>query len=78
MAQGFDVKLTTVRSQLQQVFAKTGTSRQAELVAVLLSHGYVNQKRGPSNLRRNLAVSAPATRSRCAPANDLSVAPSRT
>ena len=39
IAQAFDVKLTTVRSQLQQVFAKTGTSRQAELVAVLLSHG---------------------------------------
>jgi DNA-binding CsgD family transcriptional regulator len=40
MAQAFDVKLTTVRSQLQQVFSKTGTSRQAELVALLLSHGY--------------------------------------
>jgi DNA-binding CsgD family transcriptional regulator len=46
MAQAFDVKLTTVRSQLQQVFAKTGTSRQAELVAVLLSHGYVDQTAG--------------------------------
>jgi len=40
MARVFDVKLTTIRSQLQQVFAKTGTCRQAELVAVLLSHGY--------------------------------------
>jgi DNA-binding CsgD family transcriptional regulator len=38
-AQAFDVKLTTIRSQLQQVFAKTGTSRQSELVAMLLSRG---------------------------------------
>jgi DNA-binding CsgD family transcriptional regulator len=35
-AQAFDVKMTTIRSQLQQVFAKTETSRQAELVALLL------------------------------------------
>jgi DNA-binding CsgD family transcriptional regulator len=47
MAQAFDVKLTTIRSQLQQVFAKTGTSRQAELVALLLSQGYVDQQRIP-------------------------------
>ena len=47
MAQAFDVKLTTIRSQLQQVFAKTGTSRQAELVALLLSHGYVSENRDP-------------------------------
>ena len=47
MAQAFDVKLTTIRSQLQQVFAKTGTSRQAELVALLLSQGYVSENRGP-------------------------------
>ncbi|MCE3249848.1 MAG: hypothetical protein K0R41_3673 [Geminicoccaceae bacterium] len=46
MAKAFDVKLTTVRSQLQQVFAKTGTSRQAELVAVLLSHGYADPTAG--------------------------------
>jgi DNA-binding CsgD family transcriptional regulator len=39
-AQAFNVKLTTIRSQLQQVFAKTGTSRQTELVAMLLSCGY--------------------------------------
>ena len=39
-AQAFNVKLTTVRSQLQQVFAKTGTSRQTELVAMLLGRGY--------------------------------------
>ena len=39
-AEAFDVKLTTIRSQLQQVFAKSGTSRQAELVALLLSRGY--------------------------------------
>lgn len=37
-ASEFDVKLTTIRSQLQQIFAKTGTSRQAELVALLLDH----------------------------------------
>jgi DNA-binding CsgD family transcriptional regulator len=39
-AQAFNVKLTTLRSQLQQVFAKTDTSRQTELVAMLLSRGY--------------------------------------
>lgn len=39
-AAAFDVKLTTIRSQLQQVFAKTGTSRQSELVAMLLRRGY--------------------------------------
>jgi DNA-binding CsgD family transcriptional regulator len=39
-AQAFNVKLTTIRSQLQQVFAKTGASRQMELVAMLLSRGY--------------------------------------
>jgi DNA-binding CsgD family transcriptional regulator len=42
-AQGFNVKLTTIRSQLQQVFAKTGTSRQTELVAMLLSRGHVSR-----------------------------------
>jgi DNA-binding CsgD family transcriptional regulator len=41
MAKAFDVKLSTIRSQLQQVFEKTGTTRQAELVALLLNHGYV-------------------------------------
>jgi DNA-binding CsgD family transcriptional regulator len=44
-AQAFNVKLTTIRSQLQQVFAKTGTSRQTELVAMILSRGY--GARGP-------------------------------
>jgi len=46
-AQAFNVKLTTVRSQLQQVFAKTGTSRQTELVALLLTRGH----RAPGPLR---------------------------
>ena len=45
-AHAFNVKLTTIRSQLQQVFAKTGTSRQTELVAMLLSCGYGT--RGPA------------------------------
>jgi DNA-binding CsgD family transcriptional regulator len=44
-ARAFNVKLTTVRSQLQQVFAKTGTSRQTELVALLLNREHVT--RGP-------------------------------
>ena len=43
-AQAFNVKLTTIRSQLQQVFAKTGTSRQTELVAMLLSCGYASRR----------------------------------
>jgi len=43
-AEAFDVKLTTIRSQLQQVFSKTGTSRQAEFVAMLLSRGYGSQR----------------------------------
>jgi DNA-binding CsgD family transcriptional regulator len=52
-AQAFDVKLTTIRSQLQQVFAKTGTSRQTELVAVLLGRGYAYQ-RPPRNSYRSM------------------------
>jgi DNA-binding CsgD family transcriptional regulator len=44
-AEAFNVKLTTIRSQLQQVFAKTGTCRQPELVAMILSRGYA--VRGP-------------------------------
>ena len=44
-ALAFNVKLTTIRSQLQQVFAKTGTSRQTELVALLLSRGHGTQAR---------------------------------
>jgi DNA-binding CsgD family transcriptional regulator len=43
-AEAFDVKLTTIRSQLQQVFSKTGASRQAEFVAMLLSRGYGSQR----------------------------------
>jgi DNA-binding CsgD family transcriptional regulator len=43
-AEAFDVKLTTIRSQLQQVFSKTGTSRQAEFVAMLLSRGYGSRR----------------------------------
>jgi len=43
-AEAFDVKLTTIRSQLQQVFSKTDTSRQAEFVAMLLSRGYGSQR----------------------------------
>jgi DNA-binding CsgD family transcriptional regulator len=39
-AKDFDVKLTTIRSQLQQIFAKTGTSRQVELVAMLLARSH--------------------------------------
>ena len=35
--------LNTVRAHLRQIFAKTGTSRQGELIALLLS--------GPVNLR---------------------------
>ena len=60
IAQAFDVKLTTIRSQLQQVFAKTGTSRQAELVAVLSSHGYSNAKLGPAELAHGSTAQRPS------------------
>jgi DNA-binding CsgD family transcriptional regulator len=50
-AEAFDVKLTTIRSQLQQVFAKTCTSRQAELVALLLSRGHAPARAGEGSLR---------------------------
>jgi DNA-binding CsgD family transcriptional regulator len=43
-AHAFNVKLTTIRSQLQQVFAKTGTARQTELVALLLSCGHGSRR----------------------------------
>ena len=43
-AHAFDVKLTTIRSQLQQVFAKTGTARQTELVALLLSRSHGSRR----------------------------------
>jgi DNA-binding CsgD family transcriptional regulator len=57
-ARAFNVKLTTVRSQLQQVFVKTGTSRQTELVALLLNreHG----TRGPGWSLVNRERQAPA------------------
>ena len=35
VAQALGVKLTTVRSQLAVIFSKTGTHRQAKLVAIL-------------------------------------------
>ena len=35
VAQALDVKMTTARSQLAAIFAKTGTCRQAQLVAIL-------------------------------------------
>jgi DNA-binding CsgD family transcriptional regulator len=43
-AEAFNIKLTTIRSQLRQVFSKTGTSRQAEFVAMLLSRGYGSRR----------------------------------
>jgi len=69
MARAFDVKLTTIRSQLQQVFAKTGTSRQAELVALLLSHGYGDDRASPVEpapeaLRARLSYGFPALQQR--------------
>lgn len=39
-AELFGRKLSTIRSQLQQIFAKTGASRQAELVVLLLGRGF--------------------------------------
>ena len=61
-AQAFNVKLTTIRSQLQQVFAKTGTCRQTELVATILSRGYGT--RGPlwSAVKRGGQAAAHAER----------------
>jgi len=35
VAQSLDVKMTTARTQLAGIFAKTGTCRQAQLVAIL-------------------------------------------
>jgi len=35
VAQSLDVKMTTARSQLAAIFAKTATCRQAQLVAIL-------------------------------------------
>ena len=37
LAEGLAVSRNTVRSQLQAVFAKTGTNRQGDLVRLLLS-----------------------------------------
>jgi len=36
------VSLHTVRSQLKQLFEKTGTNRQAALVLLLVSHPLAN------------------------------------
>ena len=60
-AQAFSVKLTTIRSQLQQVFAKTGTCRQTELVAMILSRGYGSRAPLPNavNRRRQPTLAAP-------------------
>jgi DNA-binding CsgD family transcriptional regulator len=52
-ARAFNVKLTTIRSQLQQVFSKTGTARQTELMAMLLSRGY-GSRRPPSRHYRSI------------------------
>jgi DNA-binding CsgD family transcriptional regulator len=59
-AKAFNVKLTTIRSQLQQVFAKTGTSRQTELVALLLSrgHGPQGELRRPARRQHDAAALA--------------------
>lgn len=35
MATSLDLKLTTIRSQLSSIFAKTGTTRQQELIRLL-------------------------------------------
>jgi DNA-binding CsgD family transcriptional regulator len=62
-AQAFNVKLTTIRSQLQQVFAKTGTCRQTELMALILSRGYGNRGplANPVSRERQLAIAAPGS-----------------
>ena len=56
----FGVKMTTIRSQLQQVFGETGTSRQAELVARLLSRGYVDTRRTPIEPAQEFAWRLPS------------------
>jgi DNA-binding CsgD family transcriptional regulator len=61
-AQDFEVKLTTIRSQLQQVFAKTGTCRQMELAALLLSRGYGNRGARWSPVKPRSQAAAPAPR----------------
>lgn len=55
----FDVKRTTIRTHLQQVFAKTGTSRQAELVVMMLGRGYGGrtETRNDDERARDLLVS---------------------
>ncbi|HET6518768.1 MAG TPA: helix-turn-helix transcriptional regulator [Geminicoccaceae bacterium] len=60
MAKAFGVKLTTIRSQLQQVFGKTDTSRQAELVTLLLSRGYVDPRPKPTEPVREFARRGPS------------------
>jgi DNA-binding CsgD family transcriptional regulator len=47
-AEALLVSIQTVRSQLKSVFAKTGVTRQAELVALLLSDMLTDQVDGQS------------------------------
>ena len=51
-AEALLVSIQTVRSQLKSVFAKTGVTRQAELVALLLSDMLTDQSDGQSGSAR--------------------------
>jgi DNA-binding CsgD family transcriptional regulator len=75
-AEAFNVKMTTVRSQLQQVFAKTGASRQTELVAMLLSHGY-GFRRPPKSPDRSPPAEAEVAGSMAAECSDAMGTPDR-
>jgi DNA-binding CsgD family transcriptional regulator len=46
VAEALLVSIQTVRSQLKSVFAKTGVTRQAELVALLLTDMLTDQADG--------------------------------